>query len=69
MGPPVQVPPGTELSVADIAEGLRREKMINIALLCGSDYTLGVQRVGPVFAPEIMAEFQGGKNPGPVDFK
>ncbi|XP_021372076.1 DNA repair protein complementing XP-G cells homolog [Mizuhopecten yessoensis] len=49
--------------------GLCREKMINIALLCGSDYTLGVQRVGPVSALEIMAEFPGEGIQGLVDFK
>ncbi|KAK0061017.1 DNA repair protein complementing XP-G cells [Biomphalaria pfeifferi] len=39
--------------------GLSREQLINIALLCGSDYTEGLQGVGPVRALEIMAEFPG----------
>ncbi|GFS17107.1 DNA repair protein complementing XP-G cells-like protein [Elysia marginata] len=38
---------------------LSREQLINIALLCGSDYTEGLQGVGPVRALEIMAEFPG----------
>ncbi|OWF36370.1 DNA repair protein complementing XP-G cells-like [Mizuhopecten yessoensis] len=42
--------------------------MINIALLCGSDYTLGVQRVGPVSALATMAEFPGEGIQGLVDF-
>ncbi|CAL1527851.1 unnamed protein product, partial [Lymnaea stagnalis] len=39
--------------------GLNREQLINVALLCGSDYTEGIQGVGPVRALEIMAEFPG----------
>ena len=34
-------------------------KLINIAFLCGSDYTPGIERVGPVTAMEILAEFPG----------
>lgn len=36
---------------------LDREKLIRLALLTGSDYTEGIQGVGPVCALEIMAEF------------
>lgn len=39
--------------------GLTREKLINLALLCGSDYTEGIQGVGPVTAMEILIEFPG----------
>ena len=34
--------------------GLTREKMILIAMLTGSDYTEGVEGVGPVTALEIL---------------
>lgn len=37
--------------------GLNREVLINIALLCGSDYTDGIPGVGPVTAMEILSEF------------
>ena len=33
--------------------------MINLALMCGSDYTQGVQGIGPVSALEVLAEFPG----------
>ncbi|KAJ8309905.1 hypothetical protein KUTeg_011770 [Tegillarca granosa] len=39
--------------------GLNRTLLINIALLCGSDYTEGIQGVGPIKAMEIMTEFPG----------
>ncbi|XP_054720176.1 DNA excision repair protein ERCC-5 homolog [Uloborus diversus] len=39
--------------------GLTREKLINFALLTGSDYTLGIEGVGPVTAMEIISEFSG----------
>lgn len=39
--------------------GLDRGKLINIALLCGSDYTDGIHGVGSIKALEIMAEFPG----------
>ncbi|KAK7090216.1 hypothetical protein V1264_010044 [Littorina saxatilis] len=38
---------------------LDRRKLINIALLCGSDYTPGIAGVGPVRAMEVLAEFPG----------
>lgn len=38
---------------------LEREDFIKLALLCGSDYTEGLQGVGPVSAVEILAEFPG----------
>lgn len=45
----------------DVAKhfGLSREKLILLALLTGSDYTDGVESVGPVTALEILAEFPG----------
>lgn len=48
-------------SAADVAKhfGLSREKMILVALLTGSDYTDGIESVGPVTAMEILAEFPG----------
>ena len=49
--------------------GLIREQMIKIALLCGSDYTSGIQGVGPVTALEIMAEFPGENLEGLENFK
>ncbi|CAG2117258.1 unnamed protein product, partial [Medioppia subpectinata] len=39
--------------------GLSRSSMICIALLCGSDYTDGVDGVGAVTAAEILSEFPG----------
>ncbi|CAH1133868.1 unnamed protein product [Ceutorhynchus assimilis] len=40
---------------------LTREQMILLALLVGSDYTVGLQGVGPVTAMEILAAFPSGK--------
>ncbi|XP_061180029.1 DNA excision repair protein ERCC-5 homolog [Saccostrea echinata] len=37
--------------------GLSRAILINMALLCGSDYTDGIPGVGPVTAMEILSEF------------
>lgn len=37
--------------------GLDREKLIELAILLGSDYTEGIKGVGPVLAMEILAEF------------
>jgi DNA excision repair protein ERCC-5 len=39
--------------------GLNREKLILLAMLTGSDYTEGVEGVGPVTALEVLAEFPG----------
>lgn len=39
--------------------GLDRQKMVAFALLCGSDYTTGVNGVGPVTAMEVLSEFKG----------
>ena len=43
--------------------GLDREKLIALALVCGSDYTDGIAKAGPVTAIEIISEF-GGKADG-----
>lgn len=44
--------------------GLDREKLSLLAMLTGSDYSDGVEGVGPVTALEILAEFPGkGINP------
>ncbi|GFN74040.1 endonuclease-reverse transcriptase [Plakobranchus ocellatus] len=48
---------------------LSRQQLINIALLCGSDYTEGIQGVGPVRALEIMAEFPGSGLEGLYKFR
>ncbi|KAF8562639.1 hypothetical protein P879_11151 [Paragonimus westermani] len=37
--------------------GLDSVHIIRLALLCGSDYTVGIQNVGPVTAVEILSEF------------
>lgn len=37
--------------------GLDRHKLIELALLLGSDYTEGIKSIGPVLAMEILAEF------------
>ncbi|GBL85006.1 DNA repair protein complementing XP-G cells [Araneus ventricosus] len=37
--------------------GLSRKKLINFAMLTGSDYTEGIDGVGPVKATEILSEF------------
>lgn len=39
--------------------GLSRKNLINFALLTGSDYTEGIEGVGPVTAMEIISEFPG----------
>lgn len=38
---------------------MTRQQLISLALLTGSDYTEGLQGVGPVCALEILAEFPG----------
>lgn len=37
--------------------GLTQEKLIELGLLLGSDYTEGIKGIGPVLAMEILAEF------------
>ena len=48
-------------SSADIGKhfGLSREKLILLAMLTGSDYTDGIESVGPVTGLEVLAEFPG----------
>ena len=49
--------------------GLNRERLVLLAMLTGSDYTMGIQDVGPVTALEVLAEFPG-ENLTPLnDFK
>ncbi|PVH18370.1 uncharacterized protein CXQ87_001295 [Candidozyma duobushaemuli] len=42
--------------------GLDRIKLIELALLLGSDYTEGIKGIGPVLAMEILAEFEDLKS-------
>lgn len=42
--------------------GLDRTKLIELALLLGSDYTEGIKGIGPVLAMEILAEFEDLKS-------
>uniref|UniRef100_H2XUA5 Uncharacterized protein n=1 Tax=Ciona intestinalis TaxID=7719 RepID=H2XUA5_CIOIN len=49
--------------------GLLRSHFINIALCSGSDYTEGLEGVGPVRALEIMKEFPGEGMESLVKFK
>ena len=39
--------------------GLDRVKMITMAVLCGSDYTEGLEGIGSVGAMEVLSEFRG----------
>ena len=39
--------------------GLTRDKLVGVALMTESDYTEGVEIVGPVTALEVLAEFRG----------
>lgn len=45
---------------------LSREQLVQLALLVGSDYTTGIQGVGPVTALEIVAAFQGRSELDPI---
>ena len=45
--------------VWSVSAGLTRGQLVCVALLTGSDYTLGVGSVGCVRALEILAEFPG----------
>ena len=49
--------------------GLTRSSMICIAMLCGSDYTDGVDGVGAVTATEILSEFKGDGLKPLIDLK
>lgn len=51
----------TRFLLRDLAAqlGLDRQKLVAFALLCGSDYTTGVNGVGPVTAMEVISEFEG----------
>lgn len=49
--------------------GLSRRKLVNFALLTGSDYTEGIEGVGRVTAMEIISEFPGEGLDGLVKFK
>ena len=46
---------------------LNRERLISLAYLLGSDYTIGLPGVGPVVALELLANFPGEK--GILDFR
>ncbi|VDL61376.1 unnamed protein product [Hymenolepis diminuta] len=51
--------PTSLYSSQDIKEclGLDRHRLIQLAMLCGSDYTNGIDKVGPIKALEIVAFF------------
>lgn len=49
-------------SEIDSKLGLDQGKLIELALLLGSDYTEGIKGIGPVLAMEILAEFGSLKN-------
>ena len=49
--------------------GLSREKLVLLAMLTGSDYTDGVEGVGPVTALEVLAEFPGDGIDPLLEFK
>ncbi|WVQ81754.1 hypothetical protein IAT38_003879 [Cryptococcus sp. DSM 104549] len=46
---------------------LTRQRLISLAYLLGSDYTLGLPGIGPVMALEVLANFPGDR--GLEDFK
>lgn len=46
--------------------GLDKEKLIAMALVCGSDYTDGISGAGPITAIEIISEF-GSRTKGGVE--
>lgn len=39
--------------------GLDRSKLICLGMLCGTDYTLGIDGIGPVTGLELLSEFPG----------
>lgn len=45
---------------------LSREQLVQLALLVGSDYTSGIQGIGPVTALEIVAAFHGSSGTDPI---
>ncbi|KAJ1521062.1 hypothetical protein ONE63_002768 [Megalurothrips usitatus] len=45
---------------------LSREQLVQLALLVGSDYTTGIQGIGPVTALEIIAAFRSSMESDPV---
>jgi DNA excision repair protein ERCC-5 len=47
------------LSDLDREMSLSRERLISLAYLLGSDYTIGLPGVGPVVALELLANFPG----------
>ncbi|CAC5405682.1 ERCC5 [Mytilus coruscus] len=49
--------------------GIGRDVLIKLALLCGSDYTPGIQGVGPITAMEVLTEFPGESLEGLREFK
>ncbi|ORX36632.1 hypothetical protein BD324DRAFT_626630 [Kockovaella imperatae] len=55
------------LSDIDRELSLTRERLISLAYLLGSDYTIGLPGVGPVVALELLANFPGEK--GVEEFK
>ncbi|KAI9263682.1 hypothetical protein BY458DRAFT_237869 [Sporodiniella umbellata] len=46
---------------------LKREEMIQLAYLLGSDYTEGIPGIGPVAAMEILAEFSSSNESSPTE--
>lgn len=45
------------MSDIDARLGLNQDKLIELGLMLGSDYTEGIKGIGPVLAMEILAEF------------
>ncbi|VDK21765.1 unnamed protein product [Taenia asiatica] len=52
----------------DIREqlGLDRQQFVRIALLCGSDYTDGLDKIGPIKALEILSTFTTTSDPDSI---
>ena len=61
----------TSYTATELVEhfGLNRERLVLLAMLTGSDYTMGIQDVGPVTALEVLAEFPGENLTPLIDFK
>lgn len=47
-----------DISSIEANLGINREKMIELAMLLGSDYTTGIKGMGPVSSMEAIAEFK-----------